>query len=419
MPKEPSAEQRINEAKAFIQKKDIKRAYNCLCDAIKINPHNADAYYMRGTILSKSRKYKNALADLSQAITLSDFSHSRAFRVRAKIYEELGEVEKSKEDQVLAIAARGFEFHENGELTNAYAAYEKAIKLNPNSPDAYFMRTNTYLNENKVEEAFQDVSKFIALTREQGHPYLFMATTLQIKLGLHLNKSDEQLNTSKFILLGFLDATKGQNTPERQNMQQILNKLQRRSEHEQTHLTPQKMPQVETSLSKEQLKMTFHDARKTACEGMQGQRVIALITPGRLLMAVPGVSAGNLPDSQVAPARKILNPPNNQALDVVVIGNTDVEQLALQKVNPIMALNNMIPFFGYVMAWHSIGNNVIVFEGHDDALEFACKDADALVVDKAMMPFLPDNWLVRAKQVMRRPYIVLMGRDYSIDIVSN
>jgi hypothetical protein len=46
-----------------------------------------------------------------------------------------------------------------------------------------------------------------------------------------------------------------------------------------------------------------------------------------------------------------------------------------------------------------------VFEGHPSALAVGCRDAELLIADNAMMPFLQEDWVTVAVGAMKRPLI--------------
>jgi hypothetical protein len=50
-----------------------------------------------------------------------------------------------------------------------------------------------------------------------------------------------------------------------------------------------------------------------------------------------------------------------------------------------------IPFFGFLLGFAAIGHRVWVFEGHSSALQAGCREADLLIVDGGILPFLGDE----------------------------
>ncbi len=60
-----------------------------------------------------------------------------------------------------------------------------------------------------------------------------------------------------------------------------------------------------------------------------------------------------------------------------------------------------IPFFGLLRKLGYLGHAVWIFEGHVSAMAAGCQDADVLIVDDGMMPYLPGNWRSVATRAMR------------------
>ncbi len=63
-----------------------------------------------------------------------------------------------------------------------------------------------------------------------------------------------------------------------------------------------------------------------------------------------------------------------------------------------------IPFVGFLMGFAYIGHNV-VFEGSPSALGEGLLEADLLLADAGLVPFLQRDWLDIAFRVMRTPKV--------------
>ncbi len=125
---------------------------------------------------------------------------------------------------------------------------------------------------------------------------------------------------------------------------------------------------------------------------IEGQRAVAIVTPGRLIMLDPCPEPGTVPEKQVAEMCEIF--PANNPLTISVISYTDIEALTTN-----MTLT--IPFRGFLNAWAYAGHNVMVFEGNPSAFESGVRDADVLLVDSGMTPFIQFNYLDVAFRIMR------------------
>ena len=89
-------------------------------DAPANSPSSADAYLMRGEILSGNQQYDRAIADYTAAIEL-------------------------KPDYAEAYNNRGFAYYLKGEFERAISDYTRAIQLRPNYPKAYNSRGVVYM----------------------------------------------------------------------------------------------------------------------------------------------------------------------------------------------------------------------------------------------------------------------------------
>lgn len=123
-----------------------------------------------------------------------------------------------------------------------------------------------------------------------------------------------------------------------------------------------------------------------------GQRAVAVVTPGRLIMSVPAPKPGSMPNDAVAPMRLLMPP--DPPLNISVISYTYVEALIGDKMKAI-------PFLGLLTAFAYIGHTVVVFEGHPSAFESGVRGSDVLLVDSGMLPFMQSDWKEVAFSVMR------------------
>jgi hypothetical protein len=115
-----------------------------------------------------------------------------------------------------------------------------------------------------------------------------------------------------------------------------------------------------------------------------GQRHVVLITPGRMLMQQPCPPPGSVDQSMIASIEQLA--PGDKPLNITVI--------ALNEIQAVLTdVSKAIPFFGYLLGLCYVGHNVTIFEGHSSALAAGCADADLLIADAAMIPFLQEDWL--------------------------
>lgn len=172
------------------------------------------------------------------------------------------------------------------------------------------------------------------------------------------------------------------------------------------------MPEVEVDCD---IAECFRQARQmsagvvTGPGEVAGERRVALITPGRLVMSIPCPRAGSVTEEMLAAVRGIIPGQPKQAITVIAF-NDVVAQGALN----IGQVNSLIPFLGYLMGMAFDGHTVVVFEGHAAALSAGCRDADLVIVDQKMAEHLPNNWVKVASRAMRIPRMLVLNRDGSI-----
>ena len=129
----------------------------------------------------------------------------------------------------------------------------------------------------------------------------------------------------------------------------------------------------------------FARAREESAGAAHGGRNVVIVTPGRMLMAVPAPAAGTMPERVVQPARALLR--REGPLNVTAVSYTRLEALMADtgKVR-------CIPFLGHLLGFAYLGHRVVVFEGHPTAFLAGVRGADVLLVDSGMLPFLQGDW---------------------------
>jgi hypothetical protein len=134
--------------------------------------------------------------------------------------------------------------------------------------------------------------------------------------------------------------------------------------------------------------------------GIAGRRVV-VVTPDRKLGVLPCPPAGSMPAGQVASIEGLLprNPRRHVAVIACAAAGSDVR-----------AQNRAIPFLGMLLGLSYCGHAVWIFEGHASSLEAGCREADVLIADSGLVPFLPADWAARARRTMRSPSVYVHDR---------
>ena len=162
------------------------------------------------------------------------------------------------------------------------------------------------------------------------------------------------------------------------------------------------MPEVDFPPKLEDI---FDKARKaaaadtTAAEGKN--RNVVVVTPGRMVMLHPCPIPGTMNPHAVESVEKLM--PSETRRNVAVIAYTELKALRADVLKTIL-------FYGLLTGLAYIGHAVWVFEGHSSALAAGCREADLLIADCEIVPFLTSDWMRTASSVMRRALIFAHDR---------
>jgi tetratricopeptide (TPR) repeat protein len=155
-------------ANSLTQQGDLEEAIASYRQAIALRPGYADAHNNLGRVLEAQRKPAEAMAEYREAIRLQpDY---------VTAYLGLGSVLC---DQVHDYAA-------------ARAAFQKAIEYQPNNAVAHYDVGNTYLFQNRLEEAAAAYRQTIALKKDYAEAYCNLASIF-----MRQGKLDEALESCR------------------------------------------------------------------------------------------------------------------------------------------------------------------------------------------------------------------------------
>jgi hypothetical protein len=124
-----------------------------------------------------------------------------------------------------------------------------------------------------------------------------------------------------------------------------------------------------------------------------GQRGVAIITPTRDVLVQTVSPPEEMPADVVESVGQLLPPWLPTTVSVISL---------TARCQTIEDMSKCIPFFGYLLAFASIGHSVVVFEGHPSAFESGIRNADVLFIDSGMLPFLQRDWEEVARRSLRR-----------------
>jgi hypothetical protein len=122
----------------------------------------------------------------------------------------------------------------------------------------------------------------------------------------------------------------------------------------------------------------------------------------------------------IAGVRRIVPEDEPQAITVIAFNDVlraEVPDLPQQQGITPQHVSLLIPFLGYLLGMAYNGHSVVVFEGHSSALALACRDADLLIVDEAMLALMQPGSVSVASRAMRKPRILVFGRNGRITLL--
>jgi hypothetical protein len=125
-------------------------------------------------------------------------------------------------------------------------------------------------------------------------------------------------------------------------------------------------------------------------EQKAGRPCVGIISPDRTISFLAAPASAELPQELVDANKACI--PHTKPLNITAVSFTGLR--------PPGEIKRMT-FICCLLPFASIGHSIVVFEGHVSGFEAALKDADVLVIDSGMLPFLQSNWFEVARGVFR------------------
>jgi len=159
---------------------DLKKALECLNQAIKINPDYADAYFVRALTYHVLGQQKRTIKDASIAIRLKPDDGSTYF-IRGSSYnvlkqykqalQDFNEAIRIEPDNPMAYVGRGKVYNKIGQHRRAIQDYDEAIRLKPDYAEAYLGRGIVYEELGEYDRAIQNYNETIRLKSDYWQAY--------------------------------------------------------------------------------------------------------------------------------------------------------------------------------------------------------------------------------------------------------
>lgn len=167
----------LHRAATYMEAGTPDRAYVDYCEVLDLDKKNTSALLMRAYIYVSRSAFTAARNDYDSLLAIDPFDYSARLgyinldRKEKKYGEAIGMLNgmliEFPEDEILYTTRAGIE-NERGQADVALLDIDRAIALNPDSPEAYIMRGEIYLGQKKKSRAKQDFEKAIALGAAQS-----------------------------------------------------------------------------------------------------------------------------------------------------------------------------------------------------------------------------------------------------------
>jgi Tfp pilus assembly protein PilF len=151
----------LAKAQGYIQEGNLPKARVALRNVLKIDPKDAEAYYLFAEVEEKEKNWKNAFGNYQRVVELVP-DHERALMKLAKFYLEARVTDKviemtekvlaktpgHIEAQTLTIAVQALK----GDRAGALLAAEALANRNPTDPNAATLLATLYLAQNRPND---------------------------------------------------------------------------------------------------------------------------------------------------------------------------------------------------------------------------------------------------------------------------
>ena len=167
-------------ADCYYQLDEDGPAEEACAKALALDDTHSRAWFRRGTLLSKQKKYSEALTTFEQAIALAP-QDSYPWNGKGSVLAELGQYPEALAayEQAIALApldappwyGKGNVLKNLGQYLEALAAYEQAIALDPQGALSWNGKGNVLANLGRYSEALAAFDQVITLDPQFAHPW--------------------------------------------------------------------------------------------------------------------------------------------------------------------------------------------------------------------------------------------------------
>jgi tetratricopeptide (TPR) repeat protein len=168
-----------NRGYAYFCKGDQEKAISDLTAAIRLDPGRAISYANRGLARFQKYEYDGAIADLNASLSIA--KTVGALRARSEVYFYLGDLRNAVADidEAMRLDPKDADTYQqrgsihmlNEEVNLAVEDFSEAIRLNPNSICAYLSRGNCFAQQSQYDKAIADMNMAVKLDPNSFSPY--------------------------------------------------------------------------------------------------------------------------------------------------------------------------------------------------------------------------------------------------------
>jgi tetratricopeptide (TPR) repeat protein len=176
----PSPRAHVSRGAVWLSKGELEKAIDDCNEAIKLDPTQAKAYYVRAKVAFQNGNFGNAIKDCTEAIRL-DPTYADAYCGRGATLATNGELDNAIKDYTEAITidpncpkaycGRGGAWATKGDLDNAIKDFTEAIRLDPKYADAYCNRGTTLTTNGDLDGAIKDYTEAITIDPNRSEAY--------------------------------------------------------------------------------------------------------------------------------------------------------------------------------------------------------------------------------------------------------
>lgn len=203
-----NSEAYYNRGRLYEKRANYNKAIKNFSKAIELNPEYSEAYYHRARSYDLLKQHNLALNDLNKIVELYPEEDQYLQEAFAKTYKKLGDFERYQESQKKGINTLTKKIEENpdvagyylkrariyntiGEYNKSLEDHNKAIELKPSTYSYYYSRGQNYYNMGFYYEAIEDFNLTIENNPNDSEAY-FNRSRAYLKIG-EKEKADSDL----------------------------------------------------------------------------------------------------------------------------------------------------------------------------------------------------------------------------------